>query len=73
MRMLQPRQKWFGVSTNINVGYLVLVKEDSVKRGCWPKAIVDECYPGRRQTSLQSARANSRRCAASRHICDKQL
>ena len=43
--MLQPRQKWFGVAPNINVGDLVLVKDDSVKRGCWPKAIVDECYP----------------------------
>ena len=43
--MLLPRQKWFGVSPNINGGDLVLVKDDSVKRGCWPKAIVDECYP----------------------------
>ena len=43
--MLQPRQKWFGVSPNINVGDLILIKDESVKRGCWPKAIVDECYP----------------------------
>ena len=43
--MLQPRRKWFGVSPNINVGDLVLVKDDSVKKGCWPKVIVDECYP----------------------------
>ena len=30
--MLQPQQKWFGVSPNINVGDLILIKDDSVKR-----------------------------------------
>ena len=43
---LQPRQKWFGAAPNINVGDLVMIKDHSVKRGCWPKAIVEECYPG---------------------------
>ena len=43
--MLQPRQKWFGIFPNIEVGDLVLVKDDSVKRGCWPKAIIEQCFP----------------------------
>ena len=43
--MLQPRRKWFNVSTNIKPGDLVLVIDESTKRGHWPKAIVQEVYP----------------------------
>ena len=45
--LLQPRKKWFGTSPNLEPGDLVLVGDDNVKRGKWPKAIVEECYPDR--------------------------
>ena len=43
--MLQSRRKWFDVSSNIKPGDLVLVVDESTKRGHWPKAIVQEVYP----------------------------
>ena len=43
--MLQPRRKWFDVSSNVKPGDLVLVVDESITRGHWPKAIVQEVYP----------------------------
>ena len=40
--LLQPRSKWFGSSTNFKKGDLVLIQDDQLKRGCWPKAAVEE-------------------------------
>ena len=43
--LLQPRKQWWGTSTNLQVGDLVLINDNSTKRGYWPKAVVEECYP----------------------------
>ena len=43
--LLQPRQKWFATSRNLQPGDLVLVVDETVKHGCWPKAIVEEVMP----------------------------
>ena len=43
--MLQPRRKWFDVSSNVKPEDLVFVFDESTKRGHWPKAIVQEVYP----------------------------
>ena len=42
MSLLQPRSKWFGSSTNFKKGDLVLIQDDQLKRGCWPKVVVEE-------------------------------
>ena len=46
--LLQPRQKWFGASSNLQPGDLVLMMNESVPRGQWPKAIVVEKLPDKR-------------------------
>ena len=43
--LLHPRQKWFGVSCNVKPGDLVLMLDESLPRGQWPKAIVVENLP----------------------------
>ena len=43
--LLHPRQKWFGVSRNVKPGDLVLMLDESLPRGQWPKAIVVENLP----------------------------
>ena len=43
--LLQPKQKWFGTSPNVVPGDLVLVQDESIRRGQWPKAIVVDVHP----------------------------
>ena len=43
--LLQPRQKWFATSPNLKPGDLVLVMNDQMKRGAWPKAVIEEVFP----------------------------
>ena len=45
MPLLQPSSKWFGSSTNLKKGDLVLIQDDQLKRGCWPKVVVKEMMP----------------------------
>ena len=45
LQLLQPRQKWFGASPNLTPGDMVLVMNEHVRRGLWPKAIVEEVMP----------------------------
>jgi len=43
--LLQPRQKWFGAHRNLQPGDLVLVMDESAKRGHWPKGILEAVMP----------------------------
>ena len=43
--LLQPRAKWFGSHKNLKVGDLVLMVNEQVSRGNWPKAVVTEVLP----------------------------
>ena len=43
---LQQRQKWLKPHRNLAPGDLVLVCDEQCRRGQWPKAIVEEIYPG---------------------------
>lgn len=43
--MLQRREKWNDVSANLVVGDLVLMCDDNLPRGKWPRARVVEVYP----------------------------
>ena len=43
--LLQPRQKWCTASPNLEPGALVLLCDSNTPRGCWPKALVEECFP----------------------------
>ena len=44
---LQKRYKWTNTSPNLNVGDLVLVKQDHTSRYQWPLGLITETYPGR--------------------------
>ena len=44
---LQKRSKWLLAKPNLQVGDLVLMSEQCLHRGEWPKAIVQEVYPDR--------------------------
>ena len=46
--LLQPKQKWFGVTRNLQQGDLVLIADERTPRGKWPKAIVEETFPDKR-------------------------
>ena len=43
--LLQTRRKWFGTSPNIKPGDLVLIIDESTRRGQWPKALVLDVMP----------------------------
>ena len=43
--MLQLRQTWLQPSRNLRVGDLVLVRDEAVRRGNWPKALVTDTFP----------------------------
>ena len=43
--LLQIRKKWFGTNSNVKPGDLVLVTNESTKRGQWPKALVQDVMP----------------------------
>ena len=44
--LLQRRQKWILPSRDLKKGDLVLVYDEHTRRGMWPKAIVEETFPG---------------------------
>ena len=55
---LQIRQKWLQAARNLRVGDVVLVIDDVGKRGSWPKARVEEVFPGK-DGYIRSARVRT--------------
>ena len=49
LTMLQKRHKWFRPEPNIEPNTLVLVKDENVPRGVWPKGVVVSISPDRDQ------------------------
>ena len=49
LTMLQKRHKWLLPEPNIEPNTLVLVKDENVPRGVWPKGVVVSVSPGRDQ------------------------
>ena len=47
LSLLQGRSKWLVPGKNVNKGDLVLLLDQDQPRNTWPKAIIDEVYPGR--------------------------
>ncbi|XP_067029786.1 uncharacterized protein [Acropora muricata] len=45
LQSLQPRQKWTTPTKNVEVGDIVILKDDSVPRNCWKLARVETTYP----------------------------
>lgn len=45
LQSLQTRQKWTTPMKNIEVGDIVILKDDSVPRNCWKLAHVETTYP----------------------------
>ena len=43
---LQVRQKWLKPVRNFAIGDVVLVRDESRPRGVWPKALIQEVFPG---------------------------
>ena len=43
--MPQLRQKWLKPTRSLRVGDLVLTKDEAVRRGNWPKALVTDTFP----------------------------
>ena len=45
IQCLQPRQKWLKPYRSLAIGDVVLIADDNVSRGNWPKGIVEEVLP----------------------------
>ena len=45
LQSLQTRQKWTTPTKNVEVGDIVILKDDSVPRNCWKLARVETTYP----------------------------
>ena len=45
LQSLQTRQKWTTPMKNVDVGDMVILKDDSVPRNCWKLARVETTYP----------------------------
>ena len=45
LHLLQPKQKWFGAVSNYKPGDLVLMMDQPLPRGQWPKAVVVDVMP----------------------------
>ena len=60
--LLQTRHKWYGTSPNFKVGDLVLVVDESTKRGLWPKGVIEAVMPDTnnlvRQVKVRTAHSN---------------
>lgn len=60
--LLRLRQKWHQPHRNLRVGDLVLLAERSSPRGEWPKAVVEEVFPGSdgmvRQVKIRTAKGS---------------
>jgi len=65
LSILQSTQKWLTPHRNLKVGDLVLVNKLNTPKGCWPKGVVTEAYPGVdglvRQVLVKTARGLVRR------------
>jgi len=63
MPILQQRQKWLTPKRNFRVGDIVLVGDESTKRGQWPKGLIEETYAGKdglvRSVRLRTAKSPS--------------
>lgn len=74
---LQLRQKWTVPHRNFKVGNLVLVVDDRVKRGEWPKGVVQEVYPDKhgmvRQLLVKTATTTLRRDVRKLCLLEGQL
>jgi hypothetical protein len=46
--ILQERKKWFRPKRNVQVGDLVLIVQENVSHGQWPKGLIEEVFPGKR-------------------------
>ena len=59
---LQVRNKWNKTRRNLQVGDIVIVKDEETHRNCWPIAIVVETYPSKdglvRKVRLRIADSN---------------
>jgi len=62
---LQLRQKWTVPHRNFKVGDLVLIVDDRVQRGKWPKGLITDVYPDKhgivRQVHVKTSSASLRR------------
>ena len=60
--LLQTRRKWYGTSPNFKVGDLVLVVDESTKRGLWPKGVIETVMPDKnnlvRRVKVRTAHSN---------------
>ena len=69
--LLQERQKWHNLTNNLSVGDLVLVVDQNLHRGKWPKGIIEEVYPDNdgivRQVLVRTTSGKVRRDV--RNIC----
>ena len=69
--ILQERQKWFRPKRSVQVGDLVLIVQENVSRGQWPKGLIEEVFPDKhghvRQVIVRTATARMRRDV--RKIC----
>jgi hypothetical protein len=69
--ILQERQKWFRPKRNVQVGDLVMIVQENVSRGQWPKGLIEEVFPDKRghvrQVVVRTATARMRRDV--RKIC----
>ena len=63
--ILQERQKWLRPRRNLQVGDLVLVVQENIPRGHWPKGLIEEVVPDKyghvRQVTLKTATSRIRR------------
>ena len=46
MHSLQSRKKWVQDIPNLKEGDIVLIKDSTVHRNCWPLAVIVKTYPG---------------------------
>ena len=47
LQSLQSRQKWLRPHRNLEVGDVVILKDDNLPRNCWKLARINEVYPGK--------------------------
>ncbi|XP_076810887.1 uncharacterized protein LOC143453439 [Clavelina lepadiformis] len=69
--LLQQRQKWLQPIPNFKTGDLVLMVDETKKRGHWPKARVEETYPDKegRVRRVQVKTADNRLMRDIRKLC----
>ena len=55
--LLQARQKWLRVRTNVNIGDVVLIIDENAPRGCWPLGLVTYVVEGRSVNMLSKGKS----------------